>query len=376
MDTRNIRAPVRWNSRTIYKMKVSRNNYEVWMIDYFDGKLNAVETEALLAFLDINPDLKEEFELFDPSPLELEDIQFSNKHSLKKTEVVAVDQINERNYEEYFIAFYENDLSETQIYGLNKFRLKNPYLEKEFLLHQNLFATADQSITFNNKTSLKRKPRIAAYWWSGAVAAAVVLLFGWIGFLQQDKVVIPTRENMAISRLQPAPAGLEISSVPNIIFIEANFPRAVIASMPIRENQRENLSVYKMDKQTVSISLVNPSDYSTIEIKPANKPTTTYALADASKVSQKRKGALGRIIKNLVTRTTDDLPDNNTKDKNRKDPTFVRMLGQGITVFNTLTGSDTELTKSYDENGNLTHYQMEGETLSWSKNYTQGANTE
>ena len=346
------------------------------MIDYFDGKLTAIETEALLAFLDINPDLKEEFELFDPSPLDVEDIPYSNKPSLKKTEIVTVDQIGESNYEEYFIAFYENDLSETQISGLNKFRLKNPHLEKEFLLHQNLFATADQKITFSDKFFLKRKPRIAVYWWSGAVAAAIVLLFGWIGFLQQEKVVIPTRENMAISRLQPAHAGLEISSVPNIVFIEANIPRAVIASMPIRENQRENLSVYKMDKQTVSISLVNPSDYSTIEIKPANDFTTTYTLADASTVAPKKKSLLGKIIKTLASRATENQPTDNTGNQNKKDPTFVRMLDQSITVFNTITGTDTELVKSYDENGNLTHYQMEGETLSWSKNYSQGANTE
>ena len=346
------------------------------MIDYFDGKLNAVETDTLLAFLDINPDLREEFELFDTSPIEAEDIQFSNKQALKKTEIIAVGEVDESNYETYFIAFFENDLSKTQKSELNKFRNKNPYLEKEFLLHQNLLTTADQSITFGDKTSLKRKPGVAVYWWSGAAAAAIILLFGWFGFLQQDEVVNPSRNNMTISYMQPVYSELEFDNEPSIIFTETNIPRPVTTSQTTKENQRESFSIYKMDKQTVDIALVYPSDYSALEMKSANDITNTKTLADASKISQKKKGALGRIIKNLVTRAKDNLPDNNTKNKNRKDPTFVRMLDQGITVFNTITGTDTELVKSYDENGNLTYYQMEGETLSWSKNYSQVANTE
>ena len=42
-------------------MKPDRANYETWLIDYLDGNLEDSAIEALFAFLDENPDLKEEF---------------------------------------------------------------------------------------------------------------------------------------------------------------------------------------------------------------------------------------------------------------------------------------------------------------------------
>ena len=58
-------------------MKVNRNNYEVWMIDYFDGKLNASEIADLMAFIEVHEDIREEFELFSNETLDKEEVTFS-----------------------------------------------------------------------------------------------------------------------------------------------------------------------------------------------------------------------------------------------------------------------------------------------------------
>jgi hypothetical protein len=75
---------------------------------------------------------------------------------------------------------------------------------------------------------------------------------------------------------------------------------------------------------------------------------------------------LGKIIKNFAAKATENVPDVYEKP-NKKDPTFLKVLDQSILVFNTITGSDTELTKSYDNDGNLRHYQIDGQSISWGK---------
>ena len=79
-------------------MKVDRENYEVWMIDYFDGKLNADETAGLMAFIEENPDIKEEFESFEINIAVPDNTSLPEKSALKKTPVVAYHKIDEENY--------------------------------------------------------------------------------------------------------------------------------------------------------------------------------------------------------------------------------------------------------------------------------------
>jgi hypothetical protein len=39
---------------------LTRNNYEIWFVDYLDGKLGNEQLDTLLDFLEQNPDLKQE----------------------------------------------------------------------------------------------------------------------------------------------------------------------------------------------------------------------------------------------------------------------------------------------------------------------------
>ena len=45
-------------------MKINRNNYEIFFVDYSDGKLSENQIENLMAFISLNPDLEEEFYTF------------------------------------------------------------------------------------------------------------------------------------------------------------------------------------------------------------------------------------------------------------------------------------------------------------------------
>ncbi len=93
-------------------MKINRNNYETFLIDYLDGALDAAMLEELRLFLEANPDIREELDGLKNATLYAEEVRFTEKEKLKKPFLKTIAGIDENNYEEVFIAFYENDLDD------------------------------------------------------------------------------------------------------------------------------------------------------------------------------------------------------------------------------------------------------------------------
>jgi anti-sigma factor RsiW len=65
-------------------MKINRHNYEEYLIDFMDGNLSANEVEAVMSFLESNPDIKAEYEELNGDQLIAEEIIFDKKNLLKK----------------------------------------------------------------------------------------------------------------------------------------------------------------------------------------------------------------------------------------------------------------------------------------------------
>jgi hypothetical protein len=95
-------------------MNINRNNYEVYIIDYFDGKLDPVQTAELMYFLSQNPDLEYEFNAFENLKMPESQIKFNDKEVLKK-EYADVKSVTDINFEEFCIAEIEGDLDEKSI---------------------------------------------------------------------------------------------------------------------------------------------------------------------------------------------------------------------------------------------------------------------
>jgi hypothetical protein len=138
-------------------MKINRNNYEIWFLDYFDGRLNPGQVKELMEFLELHYDLREEFDNFENVSLSpAKHIVFDAKDSLKKNQVIPVGDINEKNYEEFFIGDIEGDLSKMQSEQLIIFLEKNPSLKKEYDQFSKTKIVPDNAIIFDAKQSLKK----------------------------------------------------------------------------------------------------------------------------------------------------------------------------------------------------------------------------
>lgn len=153
---------------------ITRSNYELFIIDFYDGKLSQTQVEELHAFLDQHPDLKEEFELFSTISLEAEPIIFASKESLKKDE-------NEIPFHaERLIAYFEGDLNKDEKSELEKELKKNSALSADLDLIKKTKVQADLAVVFENKNKLKHETKViafsSAFYRNLSIAASLLLI--------------------------------------------------------------------------------------------------------------------------------------------------------------------------------------------------------
>ena len=139
-------------------MKINRNNYEIWFLDFYEGHLTKEQVDELMIFLGQHYDLKEEFNRFENILLpSINNVVFDEKDSLKKSVIICEGNINENNYIDYFIREVEGDLTNEEAIALDKFIKINTFLKKELELFKKTKIFPDQTITFPLKENIKKK---------------------------------------------------------------------------------------------------------------------------------------------------------------------------------------------------------------------------
>ena len=185
-------------------MKISINNYEAYLIDYMDGRLNSVEIQQLKAFCVQNHiDFEELTE--DLPVLESTDDTFDEKEYLFKNKIVPFGSINEDNYEERFIAYQELLLDGEEEREVEEFADKNPFLLKDLRTYGNCRLEPDTAIVFKDKENLKKKAVILPlYAKIAAVAAVIAVLFGlfWLPKNEDDNA----NQQPVLVELTPEPS--------------------------------------------------------------------------------------------------------------------------------------------------------------------------
>ena len=148
-------------------MKINRNNYGAYFIDYLDGNLDEKLVDDFLEFLQQNPDLKEELALFQSVSLEPEEINFSKKDLLYKNKFDLEDNFNRAS-----VASLEGDLNSDEKAEFENYLQSHPEKRKDFQLFEKTKVSPDLSIHFDNKNSLyKRSKGRTIIMWSIRIAA-------------------------------------------------------------------------------------------------------------------------------------------------------------------------------------------------------------
>lgn len=159
--------------------KTDRTNYEAFVISYLDGTLDPVETAELLLFLEQNPDLKEEVSGIAPLVLNPdEEIRYNFKEVLTQPADVNAVNLTDANYQHYFIAAHEGDLSPVGLNAVKTYVGNHPVLKKEYELYAAARLVADPAIRFPNPGQLKKPllTGIRKLIYLGAAAASILIL--------------------------------------------------------------------------------------------------------------------------------------------------------------------------------------------------------
>ncbi len=173
---------------------IDRNNYETYFLLYVDSELSAEEKVAVQRFVADNPDLAEELALLESTQLQLEKtLVFKGKEILFKKEG---QEISLNNYEEWFLLYTDNELSDEHKTQVELFVLQHPILQREFEWLQQT-RLPEENLVFNNKEILYRKeasgksPVFYMRWMRYAAAAAVIGIMATVWMLAPTNTLKP-----------------------------------------------------------------------------------------------------------------------------------------------------------------------------------------
>ncbi|GIV27992.1 MAG: hypothetical protein KatS3mg027_1806 [Bacteroidia bacterium] len=158
---------------------INKHNCEAWFLDYFEGNLNAEQSEQLFRFLEENPQFQKVFSEYENVSLEPENLSF-NVQTLFKD--IPVELANEISGSEYVaIAYTENILSDNEKGKITDIIKHEKALRDKVDLYSKLKLKPDTSIVFEQKNKLK-KPLIIPFirfkdTYKYVASAAAIVLF-------------------------------------------------------------------------------------------------------------------------------------------------------------------------------------------------------
>jgi hypothetical protein len=365
-------------------MNIDRNNYEMYFLDYLEGRLTTDETAALLLFADENPDLKallEGEEMINLVPDET--INFYPKSALKKKLVsgeASLQKINAGNYEEFMIRFYDNDLNDSEQAELANFLKDSPTYMKEFELFGTTLLKPDHEIVYAHKNRLKRnfiyRPNL-----KGVIAivsvAASILLFSTL-FLKYFDQPIPREHNIRLAvqvsrKIENVKAAKQAVKTAEIISTDVD--RSIKTHKPTKTFIRKTITAIRTGFDVpASLIMIHPPLLPTAQISVPKSITprldfygissTAYYDPEPDTIPlNSGKGTFGgRVGQTLVQGISQ------TAGTIAREPELSRLLhGKisladiarlGLAGFNLVTDSKLSISRKYDADGYLKGYTI------------------
>ncbi|MFP4488845.1 MAG: hypothetical protein ACLFN1_06035 [Bacteroidales bacterium] len=215
-------------------MIINRQNYQVWVTDYYDGSLDDFQKEVLIDFLDRNPDLKSEFEDYPGltiSPGTEEPFAYTGL-------LRSPDQLSNEQLEHFAIALTEGDLDAEQRKEIMELRKSDPRLREYINTYEKIKLTPGDTEYPDKKKLFKipeNRKRIRLTMISVSTAATIAIIAGLFMLFRQDHgggfEGQLTADNMQESRskqenVQDTPQKLPVKT--NINIPEANSAGEII----------------------------------------------------------------------------------------------------------------------------------------------------
>jgi hypothetical protein len=361
-------------------MNINQHNYEAYLLDYIEGRLNALEVLMLKEFIHKNPQLGDFDELTAELPLLVptETDKFPNPDALKKNEIHAVGPIDASNAEWFFVAHYEGILEQSEQKDLQAFLKLNPCLQADFELYAQTIFVADTNIQYQNKSALKQHTiLLSRTLYSGlSIAASLLLLIGlWWWWPADD---IPERQTLASIAMSHKETGvlpvspmetktLSIQEVKTFNFPEPDFERlsedvAMIPALAMRK--ASVIGTYDGSGPSQKLFHIPTTDYFDTEYNYAGLQT-----ADEDE-NRSLAGLLlaksGQAVKQLFNKQIVAPIMEEVSIDVEKRISLWHIAAVGVKSYNTLADRDVELTTAHNSDGEVIFYQFQSSRVAFS----------
>jgi hypothetical protein len=348
-------------------MKINKDNYEAFFLDYLEGRLNDSSVLEMQSFLRRHPELKGELESFCEIKLPPAQIVFKEKEILKKLNFKGA-EVTLRNFDDFCIAYYEKQLSDTESEKLLDFVKHHPDKKRDFQLYGEVFLKVDTSIAFEGKSFLKKKIKVKTgiilLRWT-AVAAGIVLAIS-IFYKSPVKVINPLPENPSVVQNQ-RPASSKAMRIEN----QEKEPDIDISdkSSGVISKEEIQINVPEINEPAEEIEIIGNSESELALLQPLGIERLNNSYSEsipdplistspqAYAVNNNRDLELldlaEKVIKKKVFKSKDE---NSPKKISLWDIADITLKG-----YNRIAEKDIILHRRTDENGKLTAIALETE---------------
>jgi hypothetical protein len=296
-------------------MKITRENYEIWFLDYLDGSLDQDGREEVHLFLQNHPDLADGLESF-PTVLPVDTGRIYPRKELLKRSQYDDSLI----LENIAVAEMEGDLTEEETIEFKNWLSKNPDKQGNISLIQRIRLQPDLSIVFPRKEHLKKRPaQITLLYRITAVAALLLLAFllykpslqkqdsaqlSANTVLPVEKVAKPTPENVKKIHVLQAEKNLKTSRATPVLQKTAKVSREA-APEPAFSGTRQAEPIATLTTRTVTVQTDLPAFYDLVPVRlePVNYASGEIPLSEYYDIkfqSLKDQGPKGFITREEV----------------------------------------------------------------------------
>lgn len=337
---------------------IDRSSYEVYMIDYLDGKLDAVAVSELLLFIEQHPDLARELELLS-IPAEAADLTSAPDLSALKKPLYAEVKVQ---YAHTLIAAMEGDLEPAQREQLDRAFVIYPELKQDAALFEQTRLQPEMHVVFDNKRTLKRSIPLFRIQFNDAwKAAAVLVLFALILFWNN----IPEQQ---LAQVQPANTPVPVTQQQKHVTQQAPAqPGEQTATQPsIKEHHAPVAEKKTVQKETVMSVAAGSIPFHELQQQPLEPVATTTEQLQAAKLAPAVQQQLAYQDRPVATDEFKELPEliserlkrsvlveQNKPDSARKGVALADVGLLFVKLYNHTTGDDAKVTRKYDASGKV-----------------------
>jgi len=342
-------------------MKPDRSNYEIWLIDWLDGNLDGEQAELLMAFLEKNPDLKEEADSLAATRLSPKKDKPFRKNLLKK----ASADLFSSQIEYLSAAYLENDLSSSQLKELEENLSQNSENRKIFdaIQRTRLKPPAVYYKHMNLLMKETRGKRILRLTLTGLSAAAAVAIL-IISFIAQPRFLTSENEELTLNSITDT-----IFLQQAKIFVPPEVDKPVYSEIPVPESHEINIApvtLASVDSVLLPVRIMEyitakVPDISGVEITREQPAVTLVASNIVISESFDYDYGRGRISRFIASTFREKVLK--TEEFNDSPLKTHEIAEAGIDGLNKLLGWDMALVKTTDEDGELKSFYFSSRVL-------------